>query len=449
MGCNDRHAAESDSRRKLRFLSGVSNFVSGFFAQAWRHRSAITRVSLLGYATMAMGFVLQIMIARTLGVQLYGVYATNLAIVAIVEIPIVVRSGELAMRNMRPYPGNAAPSYWSLSRLLVRRDVWPFVGTYILVAGAGWIFGSDLNLDPLLLSILALTIPAQIGFGAYKCLFFVHNQMPRLGRTELTYALALLALSLVGLLAAGVYGLAAASAVAALVKTLLTRNGSRRFAQTDSEPALPPKLDVSRDSLYSIARNALSNGLTQFDVILLSQTQAPEAIALYKVGKSLTSLPIKLSFPLWRMLQPQIMAAVRTDDRGLERRAVLTGSIGFGLLMVVALPLVLLFGEDFIVLAYGEPFRGAFVYFLILMVGVWLFNGVAGWFSFWCVVAKSQAYGLMVYAAAFLLALLGGLLWGMTSPTRMAYVVSGALVVAAALAYLLMYTHLRSRSEDL
>jgi len=432
----------------LRLLGGLSNFVAGFFAQAWRHRGAISRVSLLGYATMALAFILQILIARLLGLQLYGVYATNLAVVSIAEIPIVVRSGELAMRAMRPYPGNTAPSYGALSRWLVRRDVWLFISAYFVVAGAGWAFGSKLNVDPLLLSILALSIPAQIGFGAYKSLFFVHNQMPRLGRTELTYALALTALSLVGLLAAGIYGLAAGSVAAALAKTLLTRNGSRQFTQTDGELTESPKLDMSRDSTYSIARNALSNGLSQIDVILLSQAQSPEAIALYKVGKSLTTLPIRLSYPLWRMLQPQIMAAVRSDDRGRERRALLTGSLGFAMLMVVVLPFILLFGGDLIALAYGENFRGAFVYFLILMVGVWLFNGVAGWFSFWCVVGKSQVYGIVVYATAFLLIFLGGLFWGMTSPRRMACVVSGALVVAAALAYLGPYAQLRSRPKD-
>lgn len=422
---------------------------SGFFAQAWRHRGAITQVSLLGYATLALAFVLQVMIARLLGLQLYGVYATNLAVVAIAEIPIVVRSGELAMRAMRPYPGNATPSYWALSRMLVRRDVWPFCGAYVAVAVAGWGFGSYLNLDPLLLAILALGIPAQIGYGAYKSLFFVHNQMPRLGRMELTYAVALVALSVSGFFALGIHGLAAAAVVAALIKTLLARHGSRQFTRADGELTEPPELDMSRDSLYSIARNSLSNGLTQVDVILLSQTQLPEAIALYKVGKSLTSLPIKLSFPLWRMLQPQIMAAVRADDRGFERRAVLTGSLGFGMLMVFALPLALLLGEDLIALAYGEPFRGAFVYFLILMIGVWLFSGVAGWFSFWCVVGKSQLYGIVVYAAAFLLVLLGGLAWGMTSPWRMACVVSGSLVVATVLAYMGLYAQLRSRSEVL
>lgn len=426
-----------------------ATIVSGFFAQAWRHRSAITRVSLLGYATLALAFILQILIARLLGLQLYGVYATNLAVVAIAEIPIVVRSGELAMRVMRPYPGDAAPSYWALSRMLVRRDVWPFIGAYFVLAGAGWACGKYLNLDPVLLALLALGIPAQIGYGAYKSLFFVHNQMSRLGRMELTYSIALVALSLAGFYAWGIHGLAAAAAAAALVKTLLARHGSRQFTRNDGELTELPKLDLSRDSLYSIARNSLANGLTQVDVILLSQAQSPEAIALYKVGKSLTSLPIKISFPLWRILQPQIMAAVRADDRGLERRAVLTGSLGFGMLMVFVLPLALLFGEDLIVLAYGEPFRGAFVYFLILMIGVWLFNGVAGWFSFWCVVGKSQVYGIVVYAAAFLLVLLGGLSWGMNSPWRMACVVSGALVVAAALAYLGLYAQLRSRSEDL
>lgn len=429
--------------------SRVSQFVAGFFAQAWRHRGAISRVSLLGYATLALAFILQVMVARLLGLQLYGVYATNLAVVAIAEIPIVVRSGELAMRAMRPQPGHAETSYWAMSRLLVRRDIWPFIGAYFVVAGAGWAFGSRLNLDPTLLAILALSIPAQIGYGAYKSLYFVHNQMPLLGRMELAYSVALVALSLAGFLALGIHGLAAAAAAAALVKTVLARNGSRRFTAMDDTSTDPPQLNLSRDSLYSVARNSLANGLTQVDVILLSQVHSPEAIALYKVGKSLTSLPIKLSFPLWRMLQPQIMAAIRADDRGLERRAVLTGSLGFALLLVVVLPLALLFGEDLIVLAYGAPFRGAFVYFLILMIGAWLFNGVAGWFSFWCVVGRSQLYGILVYAAAFLLMLLGGLSWGMTSPTHMAWVVSGALALAAGLAYLGLYAQLRSRSEDL
>jgi O-antigen/teichoic acid export membrane protein len=207
-------------------------------------------------------------------------------------------------------------------------------------------------------------------------------------------------------------------------------------------------LDVTRDGVYSIVRNALSNGLAQFDVIMLGQLQPPEAVALYKVGKSLTSLPIKIAFPLWRMTQPRVMAAIDAGDHRVERRVILSGSLGFVLLMLAVLPFVLPLGADFIAFAYGEQYRAAFRYFLILMVGVWLFNGVTGWFAYWCVLSRSQLYGVLVYGVAFALLVVAGLNWGAASASHMAIVASGVLALASGLAFIGLYLPSRIRRED-
>jgi O-antigen/teichoic acid export membrane protein len=271
--------------------------------------------------------------------------------------------------------------------------------------------------------------------------------MSRLGRVELLYVVLHIAMSYVGFLVWGVHGLALAAALAALTKTLLARAACRSFTREVEVQSAPLRINTTRAGLYSIVRNGLSNGLSNLDVILLGQAQSPDVVALYKVGKSLASLPIKASFPLWRVLQPRLLSAIHAGDRVRERRVVLTGSIGFGLLLVAMLPFILWFGADLIALTFGEGFRGAFGYFLILMVGVWLFNGMAGWFAFWSVVTESQVYGIAVYAVAFLLLLVGGVSVAADSAERMAVLVSTSMMVAAGLAYLGLFFQSRARTK--
>jgi O-antigen/teichoic acid export membrane protein len=418
----------------MRSISRIGTYLKSLSQQAWTHRRDISNVSFFGYATLGLAFLLQVIIARMLGLEHYGIYATNLAVVALAEVPIVVRSGEIAMRAMAG-GGEIPGRYAAIVRVMVRRDAKLFLAAYVVIVLLSWQLAGRFGLDAGLMSLLALSIPAQVGFGAYKGMFFALDRMQSLGAVELGYAAILIALSVVGFWLGDIEGLAVATAVGAAVKTWLAY-WRIRDNLVGADRAAPASIaNYTRDGLTSILRNGLSNGFSQLDIILLGQTQAPAMIALYKVGKSLTSLPIKAAFPMWRLLQPKIMSAAYAQDRARERRVVMAGSIGFVVVMLAMLPVAVLFGEDLIALAYGEQFRGAFEYFLILLVGVWCLNGIAGWFAFWCVVTRSQLYGIYVHAFTFVALLVTGGFWGAESPEHMAYVVSSVMVGAALLAY--------------
>lgn len=398
----------------------------------------------MGYATLVLAALLQVAIVRLLGKENFGIYSTALAMVALVEVPLVVRGGEIALRMLgKAAREGDAEMLKCLARKIVRYDLLLYVFTFLLLSLVAWVAHRFLEFNPLLFVILALKIPAQAGFGVYKGYFTIFDKVTEMGRYEFVCVVALACLNLAGVLLGGIYGLAVSMVMAMVMETylafLFTKSYLPAVEQGVTSPSSRMQTTFTREGIFPVVRNLFFNGFNQIDILLLGVFQKPEIVAVYKVGKSLASLPIKIAFPVWRYLQPKLMEAIQTGDTRKEKRVILAGAGILGAVMFCFLPLVLFGGESAIVFLYGEDFADAFKHFLILLIGIWAFHGVAGWFKFWVVVTHSRLHGIGVYAAAFFLTILLGAIFGSVSPVAMSYVVATVLLAMSFAAFVMVF----------
>jgi len=404
--------------------------VRDLLAQLWQRRGSLSSISVASYATLALTSIVQVAIARILGAEQFGVYAVALAFVALIEVPLITRGSELSLRKLGEMRNQGdSRDLRALARQLVRHDIALYVPAYLALACLSWIFRFKLGSAPWLIGTLALVIPAQAGYGVFKSYFIVFGKVKEMVRYELRLAVLQLALNLAGMLLWGLAGLAISVVVVAVVKNLLAYWTTRSYPPAStSRPSGETLGSLTRASALPMARNLFANGFLQIDIVLLGLLQKPETLALYKVGKSLASLPIKVSFPVWRYLQPKLVETTQRGEKGKQLQVILSGSVTLTIVMALLLPVVLLFGERALTLLYGDEYRGSFRYFLVLFIGVWVFHGVTGWFKSWAVVTKSQLYGTAVYATAFAAVATLGVVFGRISATAMSYVVTGVYI---------------------
>ena len=382
------------------------------------------------------------MIARLLGAEKFGIFSVTLAMISLVEVPLIVRGSEVALRKLGECVNrNDSQSMRQIANAMLRYDMVLFTSTFVVMAIVATAISSLYGLDPWLFMILSLSIPVQAGLGVFKSYFTIYGKVFELIKFELAYTIILACLNLLGIFLLGIYGLAVSLVLANLIKTLLAYVLSRKFV---------PKLSVNvtgADYRYmitsegglSIVRNLFSNGINQVDIILLGIFQKPEIVGLYKVGKSLASIPIKISFPAWRYLQPRLLAANQQNDYAREKRLIVSGSVLLAVVLLLFAAPAYLLGEAAIVLIYGDAYRASFEFFLILVVGIWIFHGITGWFKFWVVVTDSRWFGILTYACAFVSLVVLGILFGSTSPQAMAYVVLTVMTAMSIAAYIKVF----------
>ena len=169
--------------------------------------------------------------------------------------------------------------------------------------------------------------------------------------------------------------------------------------------------------------------------MILTAFQTPQIVAIYKVAKSLSVLPIKVSFPVWRYLQPKFIRAILTNDKNQTRKLIYYGSGLLCLLLAMIFPFVWIVGQKMITAFYGPAYQEAFKPLLILLLGIWAFNGLTGWFKIWAVVNRTQRFGLLTYFTMFVSLVTVGVLFGKEGPLEMSYAVSGIFVAFSVLVF--------------
>lgn len=298
-------------------------FIKTILRGIWSRKRELSEVSIIGYATLAVTFLIQVGIARLLGTEDFGIYSLTIAMVAMIEVPLIVRGSEIALKILgEHWQKGELHDFKYLAEGMISYDRMLFVTVFILLCIIScvsyWAFGYS----PWLFIILSLVIPAQIGFGVYKSYFTIFGKVKEMVRYELIYAVLLACLNIMGILAFGVYGLAVSMVLAMLTKTFLAYYFTKNYI-----PQVVPNnlqyvrtLNLTKEGMFSIIRNLFANGFNQIDIILLGFLQKPEIVALYKVGKNLASIPIKVSFPVWRYLQPKLLEAIQSNDKNKEKR---------------------------------------------------------------------------------------------------------------------------------
>ena len=92
--------------------------------QIWRRKGEVSFVSLTSYAILALTFAVQVITARLLGPEEFGIYSTTLALVSLVEVPLIVRGSELALRKLgSAWTSKNTAEFTLLSRAMLRHDL--------------------------------------------------------------------------------------------------------------------------------------------------------------------------------------------------------------------------------------------------------------------------------------------------------------------------------------
>lgn len=406
--------------------------------RAFVHDASWTFASHLGNAVLQLA--LQILVVRVAAPERFGAYAIVQSIVALVELAVLTRGGEVALQLLGAAWHQGDPRRAALiAERIRRRDVAFAMAAWGGLALAAWPLAAHYAFPAWWLPLLACTIPVQIGYALSKSLFIVTGRLREQARFELRFAVAQALLGAVGVLAAGIPGLLVALVLAAGIKTAIAARATAGWLPRPGPEADADRAAVGAEAWGSVERHAASRNLLlaasqQLDVLLLGLWRGPETVAIYKVAKTLAQLPARGAGPIWAAIRPRLMQAWIARDAPRVRRLVAGPALTFLLLGAIGLPVMLAFAPGLLRLLYGEAYLAAAVPFVLLLGAGWLTGAATAWFPFWIAVSGAQRSGTVAALCATLALLIGGWAWGDT-PERMAAVVLASGVVFAGMAW--------------
>lgn len=395
----------------------------------------LTDASVVGmsHAVAALTLIsVQVTLARSLSASDFGTILVVQAGVNLAESVFVSRSGEVALHWIgRAWGSSAAYGY---AKFLERRELYWNFGVYALLMVLIWPLNTVFAIDPVLLAMLGLSIPAQSGYGVAKSVFISAGRLRLQSGFEIVWCITYLSMTIPLTLLFGLYGFVWASVAAALLKTGAGRWLTRRLWPLSSVSIADLKPPAISLSAHSVLRNLCSSIAAQADVLILGASASKETVAIYKVARTLANMPSRIAGPVWSLLRPRLLKALRlNDDRQFRRLIVFPG---LGLIFVGALvsPILWYGSETLVVGLYGDLYQSSANLFLTLFVGAWFFGAVTGWIGFVAVVAKRKLFttGLFVLLALFVVsaAFLAG-----DSATYMAIGVASAMGLISLLAW--------------
>ncbi len=414
---------------KLRYDS-----INELFKVIWIKRTEISSISILSYLTFFFQFLTQVTLARLLGPNDYGKFAATVALIAIIEVPLIVRTSEIALRNLIKLKDNLG-IYISFEKNLLITDIKLLIGAYLfLLINSSWL-SSLLEINIYQFIIMILVIPGQIGYGIYKSRFVIFDKIPQLVRIEFVYSLLYMTSLVISYQVLGMFGLAGGLVLMMFIKTFLAYNLTKRYIPKFSGVSQLPYKQNPADSFFSIVRSTVANGINQIDLIILSFFQNSQDVALYRVAKTLASLPTKITFPIWRYLQPKLIFAIDNNDHKTTKKLIFSGTIISSSVVVLSFLITYFIGDIVIGTLYGTEYKKSFLPLLYLLFGIGLFNCVTGWFKIWSSVSSAQLSSVLIYLTIFIAFVSFGTLFGRNSINEMAFTVSTVLACSSCFIY--------------
>ncbi|WP_338113709.1 flippase [Thiococcus pfennigii] len=334
----------------------------------------------LKLGSTALGFVLAILLARALGPEGYGVYAFVFAIASLLAIPTQLGLPQLVVRETAKAQ---AAEQWGLMRGLWRWStlaVWLFSSGVLVLAFAGlWLFGErldDLTRTTLIAGLLLVPLIAlgNLRGAALRGLrHVVAGQLPEhVLRPGLLIALCLIILlalpaqTLTAATAMGLHALAAAIAFG-LGAWLLWR------ARPSAVASRPAPVYAARAWTASAWPLALTSGLqainAQVGILLLGLFAASEVVGIYKVAVAVATL-IAFGLSAVNLVVAPYFARLHAQGDMARLQRLVTQSARAILALAVPVTLVfVLFGEQFLALAFGPEYAGGHTALAILALG--------------------------------------------------------------------------------
>jgi O-antigen/teichoic acid export membrane protein len=382
----------------------------------------------------------QVVAVRSLELEDYGTYVASIAIVALFEITILSRGYDVAL--------HAFSEAWHLGdssvlrrcySTLVRQDArWTFVG-YLLVLCVVWPVERFLNVSALMFAVAALAIPCQQGYGATKAFLILKSKVRESALFEIVFVLGAAAISIAAVLLFGAWGLVGAYVLAAALKSIAARVWvSSMLPQAEPAPSdAPPgvELAITQPSLgqsaRAIMRNLMNALAEQVDVVILNSFAGPAAVAIYRVAKSLGSLPSRVLAPVWVALRPGLVHMWRRDElHPLRMRILKVGGAMLVALMLV-LPLVSWLASDIVSMIYGAKAVGIAAPLVLLFAANWVLQGATSWYRHLAPIAEHRTRAVFASVLQLGLTVLLGLWMGRESALDMATAFTIAAVASA------------------
>jgi O-antigen/teichoic acid export membrane protein len=403
----------------------------------WRYISD-AGIILISHFISAIGtFGIQIFLTQTLTLNEYGQYSILQATVSLIEGIFLARSGEVAMFVLGRAWATESGDFSILRRSLVGNDLRINLFIYLMVVIIGWLFGSVINLRFDLLVVLALTVPAQVGYGVSKSVFVLGGHLKKQAQFEVAMLLFYSLLAVMLSVYFGINGLIVAIVIERITKTVVARKMTDGLWPELKKVKIKSNYDselltqVRSGNVHAVIRNALMNAASQGDILLISILRGQEAAGLYKVGKSIAAIPIKAINPLWYALRPRIVSFIRAKMFRELRSTLNRASLAVFLLGILIAWPIFYRGEWLVGYLFGMRYVSAFEISLWLMIGTWVSGASLGWLSFACVMSRQKVLGSVINLIWFLGTLIGGFMFGSQSNVHMAIVTSASMVLSS------------------
>ena len=130
------------------------------------------------------------------------------------------------------------------------------------------------------------------------------------------------------------------------------------------------KLKIIYSIIYQSFNTTIKTVPRQIDIVLLGSFSTPESIALFKIGKDLSNILIKIFDSFYQAMYPEISKLFTNNEYALAKKYIL-GISGFLFVSSIFCYLVFyLFGLNIIELIFTTKYLGAYEIMLIFLVGV-------------------------------------------------------------------------------
>lgn len=333
-------------------------------------------------ASVLLGFVLAVILARTLGPEQYGVYGFVLTLVTLIAIPAQVGLPHLVVRET----AKAATSRdWALMR-----GIWRWATRYVAVTSlvlllavgvALYLAGHYLSEARYWALIIAFPLIPLIALGNIRGAALrglrrvVLGQLPE--KVIRTVVLILLALAFLTWGVGAGYDFTASTAlalyVAAAAIAFLTGAWLLWRARPEGVVLERSIRTEGREWQRAVLPLALITGVqvlnSHVDVLFLGLLRSDEEVGLYRVVIQLGNLVIFGLTAINMVLHPHISRLHQQGNREALQRMVTNSA---RVILLLALPpvfLFVLFGEWVLILAFGEDYTSAHVALSILALG--------------------------------------------------------------------------------
>lgn len=314
---------------------------------------------------IAMSFVLQLLIARRLGVEALGIYTTAMAYLNVSQVFTELGLPALLVRDLAQEPAHRRSYFRRMLVIQVSAGLLTW-GVLVLLTGvlpyasetiwALWLVGASL--------------PLFAVSSACHTLFQAGERMELLFGVELVINALILAASIAlmwgGYNVVALIGLIVATQlVSALVSLLLLAR---------SKLLQPPQHPVPESAPHLLRRTAPFFGLSvgdvllqRLDILLLSVVAGPVVIGVYSAAYNLVRVAFKLVQSFWRALYPTLSRLHRQAPENYARLA----RLGLRYTLLALLPLAAIgaaVADGLLHLIYGPDYL---VSATVLQVSIW------------------------------------------------------------------------------